>query len=168
MTGKRPLRYVLATPTPSQPAQQDRAQLYLAHPSTQGMVRGTIPLMLHEPPANLLRTLLLAVCFTVSGKGEWWDNNRGDDFHIDNVLHSEAFDSDNNSSSTQHHRPCHNCCLPARFHTGEDVPTTASCTPVRSRPLASELVHTNSTPPNNDDKFDVCNTNNALQQLDIP
>jgi len=124
-------------PTPSQPAQQDRAQLYPAHPSTQGMVCGTIPLMLHEPPADLLRTLLLTVCFTVSGKGEWWDNNGGDDFHIDNVLHSEAFDSDNDSSSTQHHRPCHDCRLPARFHTGEDVPTTASRTPVRSRPLVS-------------------------------
>jgi len=85
----------------------------------------------------------------------------------DVVLHSEAFDSDNDNSSTQHHRPRHDCCLPTRFRTSEYVPTTASCTPARSRLLASELVDANSAPPSNDDEFDTRNTNNALQQLDI-
>jgi len=42
----------------------------------------TIPLMLRAPPADPLRTLLLAVRFTVPGKGEWWDNNGGDNFRI--------------------------------------------------------------------------------------
>ena len=129
------------------------------------MVHGTIPLMLREPPADPPCTLLLAVRFTVPGKGEWWDNNGGDDFCIDIVLHSEAFDSDDDPSSTQHHRPCHDCRLPAQFCTGKDVPTTTFHTPICSRLLASELAHTNSTPPNDDDEFDMCNTNKTLQQL---
>jgi len=42
----------------------------------------SIPLMLRAPPADPPRTLLLAVRFTVPGKGEWWDNNGGDNFRI--------------------------------------------------------------------------------------
>ena len=41
-----------------------------------------IPLMLRAPPNDPPRTLLLAVRFTVPGKGEWWDNNGGDNFRI--------------------------------------------------------------------------------------
>ena len=42
----------------------------------------TIPLMLRAPPADPPRTLLLAVRFSVPGKGEWWDNNGCDNFRI--------------------------------------------------------------------------------------
>jgi hypothetical protein len=42
----------------------------------------TIPLMLRVPPGDLPCTLLLAVCFTAPGEGEWWDNNRGDNFCV--------------------------------------------------------------------------------------
>ena len=41
-----------------------------------------IPLMLRAPSDDPPRTLLLAVRFTVPGKGEWWDNNGGDNFRI--------------------------------------------------------------------------------------
>jgi len=42
----------------------------------------TIPLLLRALPADPPRTLLLAVRFTVPGKGEWWDSNGGDYFRI--------------------------------------------------------------------------------------
>jgi hypothetical protein len=41
-----------------------------------------IPLMLRAPSDDPPRTLLLAIRFTVPGKGEWWDNNGGDNFRI--------------------------------------------------------------------------------------
>jgi hypothetical protein len=81
------------------------------------------------------------------------------------ILTASAFDSDN--TSTQHDHPRRDCCLPARFRTGEYVPTTVSHTPARSRLLTFELANANSVPPSNDEEFDTRNTNSALQQLDI-
>ena len=74
----------------------------------------------------------------------------------DIIPQSKAFDSDNDNSSTQHHCPCCDYCLPVQLCTGKYMPTTISCTPTCSQLLGSELVHVNAAPPHsNNNKFDM-------------
>ena len=79
------IRACYANPLPAGPARRGAAVPGASIDPRNGawdQFSFTIPLMLRAPPADPPRTLLLAVRFTVPGKGEWWDNNGGDNFRI--------------------------------------------------------------------------------------
>jgi len=79
------IRACYANPLPAGPARRSAAvPVAPMNPSNGALDQWsfTIPLMLRAPPADPPRTLLLSVRFTVPGKGEWWDDNGGDNFRI--------------------------------------------------------------------------------------